>query len=122
MTHQCLNLDTSLFPTLLRILREDVEFSIWYLQNLLDVWITKIVIGTGKAIELNLLVNVLGGPFALPSLALKTLIAPGIAYFLYRVIRRSWGKSLGIRIMAVMNVMYVAILTNNFVVFNQIVR
>ena len=121
MTHQRPNLDTLLCRSL-RILREDVAFSVWYLQNLLDVWITKIVIGTGKAIELNLLVNVLGGPFALPSLALKTLIAPGIAYFLYRVIRRSWGKSLGIRIMAVMNVMYVAILTNNFVVFNQIVR
>jgi len=100
---------------------EDVTFVIWYLQNLLDVWITKIVIGTGKAIELNILVNALGGPFTMPSLALKTLIAPGIAYFLYRIINRCWGKPLGIRMTAVMNVMYIAILTNNFVVFNRIV-
>jgi hypothetical protein len=89
------------------------------MQNLLDFLSTKIAVGAGRAIELNSLVNGLGGPFAMPSIILKMVIVPIIIYLSYRIFKQYWGKSSGIGMMIVTNVEYLceilAILTNNFV-------
>jgi hypothetical protein len=99
---------------------EDILFVIWWIQNLLDFLSTKIAVGTGRAIELNSLVNGLGGPFATPSIVLKMLIAPITVYLFYRILKQ-YCKSSGIGIMIVTNVGYLAVLTNNFAVLDRIV-
>jgi hypothetical protein len=99
---------------------EDILFVIWWTQNLLDFLSTKIAVGTGRAIELNSLVNGLGGPFATPSIILKMAIVPIIVYLSYRVFKQNWGKSSGIGMMIVTNVEYPVVLTNNFAVLDRI--
>jgi len=91
------------------------------MQNLLDILTTKIAVGTGRAIELNFLVNWLGGPFAMPSIIFKMLIAPITLYLSYLMLKQYSGKSWGIGIMILTNVGYLAILTNNFTVLGRIV-
>jgi hypothetical protein len=111
----------SVVNRILHAVHEDILFVIWWMQNLLDFLSTKIAVGTGRAIELNSLANGLGGPFAMPSIILKMLIAPITVYLFYRIFKQYWGKSSGIGMMIVANVEYLAILTNNFVVLDRIV-
>ena len=105
---------------ILHAVHEDILFVIWWIQNLLDFLSTKIAVGTGRGIELNSLVNGLGGPFAMPSIILKMLIAPITVYLFYRILKQ-YCKSSGIGIMIVTNVEYLAVLTNNFAVLDRIV-
>jgi len=98
---------------------EDILFLIWWVQNTLDFLSTKVAVGTGRAIEFNFLVNWLGGPFAVPSILFKMLIAPMTVYLFYTILKQ-YKQSSGIGIMIVTNVAYLAILTNNFAVLDRI--
>jgi hypothetical protein len=97
-------------------LYEDVLFAIWFMQNLLDVISTWIAVGTGRAIELNILANALGGPFSMASLIMKIVIAPITTYLFYRIFKQRGGKWIAMCVMIPTNALYVAILTNNFAV------
>jgi hypothetical protein len=117
--HQC-SIGTSVVNRILHAVHEDILFVIWWMQNLLDFLSTKVAVGTGRAIELNGLVNGLGGPFAMPSIILKMVIVPIIIYLSYWIFKQNWGKSSGIGVMIVTNVEYLAVLTNNFAVLDRI--
>ena len=101
-------------------MHEDVIFAIWFMQNLLDVLSTRIAVGTGRAIELNILVNALGGPFTMPSLIMKMLVLPIITYSFYRIFRQYGSRSMTICLLMIINVLYIAILTNNFAVLGRV--
>jgi hypothetical protein len=106
----------SVVSRILHAVHEEDLFAIWFMQNLLDVLSTRIAVGTGRAIELNILVNALGGPFTMPSLIMKMVIVPIIAYLFCGIFKQYRSKSMMIGV----NVMYIAILTNNFAVLRSL--
>jgi hypothetical protein len=113
-------LEPSLVSRILHAMSEDALFATWFMQNLLDVLSTRIAVGTGRAIELNILANALGGPFSMASLIIKMLIAPIITYLFYRIFKQCGNKSMAICMMIAMNAIYMAILTNNFAVLRSL--
>jgi hypothetical protein len=85
--------------------------------NLADVVSTWISVSSGKGVEGNFLVLMLGGPFSAPALFLKLIVVPAaIVLAAWGVSRRFKDTRLGVAVILPAVAVYVVAVANNVIV------